>query len=1099
MTSTHLPRAALGAALFLAVGLPFAVTAATPIHGQSEDAPGPTLPTKHLFTLAAQDPVGQFDNPSGMAVAGDGSVFVADTNNNRVQHFSATGQFLDSWGAEGTSDGQFLRPTGIAVAGDRVYVADRYNFRIQVFDLDGSYRAQWGERGTGNGQFDGPAALAVWHRGDAKHDQEAVRSPNGSRRNQATLRSADTSTSIFVADTGNSRIQEFDPDGHFLRAWGVQGRDPGQLDRPLGVAVVPAPSGAAGIAAGALVIVADTFNHRLQRFRTDGTFVDVVGGRGTGTGQFDGPVGLAVASDGGLFVADRLNHRIQRFDPAGRFVATWGQQGFGAGQFVAPWGVAVGPGANGADGTVYVADGGNGRVQRFDAKGGYWGQWGAYGSGEGQFNSPVGMSFAPDGTLYVADTGNNRVQHFTGGGVFIDTLGSYGSREGQLLSPVDVAVASDGSIYVSDAGNNRIQRFDPGGKVLARWGTPGSDAGQFNGPAGIAIGSDGAVYVADRLNHRIQRFGPAGELLGTWGTRGSGPGQFDRPEDVALGPDGTVYVADSFNHRIQRFSNSTPGSLLGTWGGYGAEDGQMVGPSGVAVAGDGTVYVADTFNHRVQRFDAGGAFLVRWGGAGSGDGQFDGPLGLAVAPDGAVYVADTGNDRLQRFSARGSFLGTWGTPGSTDGQFGSPGDVAIAPDGSFYVADSGHDRIQHFSALGELLGKWGSGGGAGGQFLAPGGIDVAADGTVYVADSGNDRVQRFDPGGLFLGLWGGTGVAEGEFRYPAGVAVWPDGAHAQAAGLVTPTVQDATTAVFVADRRNNRIQAFDPIGQFRAAWGAEGSGPDQMRLPESVAVAGDGTLYVADRRNSRMVHVTATGSTLGTWGTLGRGPGQFAWPTGVAVATDGLVYVTDSGFPDSGNNNRLEAFAADGRYMGQWGGAGFAAGQFNEPAGLAAGADGKLYVADLGNDRVQVFGKGYPTAWRAEYYANRWLAMRPVVVTQTAQVNFDWDKRAPDPRLPADGFSARFERAQFFPADAYRFTVQARGAVRLWVDEALVLERSNPSGAELADLPIVRMAAGTHRVRLEFADMGGPAEVLLAWEGTDRGEKVYLPLVRRRG
>nr|MBC7244203.1 hypothetical protein [Chloroflexota bacterium] len=73
------------------------------------------LPDKFQFAIGAQAPVGQFRYPSGVAVAPDGTLYVADTGNHRVQRFSATGAFLGKWGSLGVGDGQFWYPSGVAV------------------------------------------------------------------------------------------------------------------------------------------------------------------------------------------------------------------------------------------------------------------------------------------------------------------------------------------------------------------------------------------------------------------------------------------------------------------------------------------------------------------------------------------------------------------------------------------------------------------------------------------------------------------------------------------------------------------------------------------------------------------------------------------------------------------------------------------------------------------------------------------------------------------------------------------------------------------------------------------------------------------------
>src|SRR5206468_387990 len=123
---------------------------------------------------------GQFANPTGVAVDGSGHVFVADSGNDRIQKFDASGTFLTTWGSYGTADGQFLDPEGVAVDGSgNVFVSDRGNFRMQKYTNTGTFLTKWGSQGSEDGQFSFPTGVAV-----------------------------DGSGNVFVAD-GNNRIQKF--------------------------------------------------------------------------------------------------------------------------------------------------------------------------------------------------------------------------------------------------------------------------------------------------------------------------------------------------------------------------------------------------------------------------------------------------------------------------------------------------------------------------------------------------------------------------------------------------------------------------------------------------------------------------------------------------------------------------------------------------------------------------------------------------------------------------------------------------------------------------------------------------------------------------
>jgi len=231
-------------------------------------------------------------------------------------------------------------------------------------------------------------------------------------------------------------------------------------------------------------------------------------------------------------------------------------------------------------------------------------KWGTQGAGNGQFDSPYGVAVASDGSVYVVDLNNHRIQKFTSSGVFVSKWGTIGTGNGRLDSPFGVAVAPDGNVYVADTRNNRIQKFTSTGEFIRKWGTIGTSDGQFQYPYGVAVASDGSVYVADTLNHRIQKFTSSGVFISKWGANGTGNGQFDTPFGVAVASDGSVYVAGNLNHRIQKFTSS--GVFVSKWGANGTGNGQFDTPFGVAVASDGSVYVADGGNNRIQKFSVGG-------------------------------------------------------------------------------------------------------------------------------------------------------------------------------------------------------------------------------------------------------------------------------------------------------------------------------------------------------------------------------------------------------------------------------------------------------------------------------------------------------------
>jgi DNA-binding beta-propeller fold protein YncE len=280
-------------------------------------------------------------------------------------------------------------------------------------------------------------------------------------------------------------------------------------------------------------------------------YVSQFGGSGSGNGQFNEPLGVAVdPNNGDVYVADRVNARVEKFDSNGNYMSQFGSYGTGNGQFHIPLGLGVDPGS----GDVYVTDS-NDRVEKFDSNGNYLSKFGSYGSGNGQFVVPEGVAVdRSNGDVYVADLGNNRVEKWDSSGTYLSSFGSYGSGNGQFNEPAGVAVG-DGEVYVGDVINNRVEKFDSNGAYVSQFGSTGSGNGQFDQPQGVAVDpNNGDVYVVDTPNNRVEQFDSNGNYLSQFGSYGSGNGQFENPADVAVDPrTDDVYVSDESNDRVEKF------------------------------------------------------------------------------------------------------------------------------------------------------------------------------------------------------------------------------------------------------------------------------------------------------------------------------------------------------------------------------------------------------------------------------------------------------------------------------------------------------------------------------------------------------------------
>ncbi len=290
--------------------------------------------------------------------------------------------------------------------------------------------------------------------------------------------------------------------------------------------------------------------------------------RGDPDDPLGNPAHLAVAPDGNIWVVDGDNDRFQIFAPDGSLLEVWGVSGSGEGEI------------------------------DFDTFG-----WGGYDEGA--------IAFAPDGTFYVADVGNHRIQKFGPDRGFLTAWGSEGEEAGQFDTPIDVVVDGQGRVYVLDSFRNiaptdpetgAVQVFDADGRYLAEWGVYGDKPGQMHEPFGIGLDPDGTLLIAEFANNRVQRFTPEGDLLDGWGGYGSADGEFVWAMDAAVDTAGRVFVTDYANDRVQVFDRD--GRFLAAWGEYGTDDGQFDSALGVAVGGDGIVYVTDE-GRRLQAFRVG--------------------------------------------------------------------------------------------------------------------------------------------------------------------------------------------------------------------------------------------------------------------------------------------------------------------------------------------------------------------------------------------------------------------------------------------------------------------------------------------------------------
>lgn len=604
---------------------------------------------------------------------------------------------------------------------------------------------------------------------------------------------------------------------------------------------------------------------------------------------------------------------------------------------------------------------------------------------QASFAGAFALAAAPDGTLYVLD--GARVRAIDPDGT-IDTIagsgkpgfsGDGGPAADAALEPEDggIAAAPDGTLYIADTGNHRVRAVDPdkgtvrtvagSGPSKDRWmdgafkgdGGP-ADKARLARPSDVAVGSDGTLYIADSGNYRVRAVDPDNDTIETIagaphdGDNGSGffpqpdnDGEgvpavetFVEPAGIDVGADGTVYFTETDEDRV-RAVDPDNGEIRTV-----APSARLSDPSFIEVDDDGLIYVTETGSSQVVTINAdpkearSDAEVF----AGSGQKEFSGdggpptdaglaPGGIALADDGTLHIAETVRIR---------------TVGPREKADNAAGD---APSADISTAAGGGQ-----TTLEDAWFSFGSNDALDLRLKEPDRLAVDPDGTVYFDDSQNSRVASLDPGaGAVSTLAGGGEVqqsdipeegvdpGDAQFLNPGAVAVAPDGVRYIAS-------EEGTFLSLDADGDTLALYSGDP-------------GLDRSNDVNDIAVGPKGEVYFADTTNNRIQVVRKADGDAVTY-IEDSGPGGASeprtpvlQPEHIAVAKDGTVYYSDPTWgrvravdPDDKSvriiaGNGSKGFSGDG-------GAALAA-SLATPKGLAVGADGTLYIADFGNNRVR--------------------------------------------------------------------------------------------------------------------------------------------------
>ena len=793
----------------------------------------------------------QLSYPCGLAVDAAGSLFISDTNNQRIRKVS-TGGTITTVAGNGVSgysgDGgpatlAALRgPRDVVVdAAGNIYIADVGNYAVRLVSPGGIITTA---AGTGTAGYSGDGGLATSAKLDGAWAVDLDGSGNlyiaGFSYIRVVLTSGVITTVAGIGIPGYSGDGGPATDGQFYSSFGVAVSVAGLVYladydanairlltpavTPLSiVSTSPLPQGVAGTA----------YSQTLS----------AQGGASPYTWSLTGgalPAGLSLAASGAISGTPAA---------AGSFTFTVTVQDKDSAQASAAFTVTIVPQSS----CSYSV-------------------------------SPTSEMFSESGgTVSISVTALSGCRWTASSSLSWVTIssGSSGSGSGAVTIQAAANTAAPRSGFMTVAGTSiSITQGGPGEAVIrtiAGNGTPGlsGDGGPatsagIHSPHGVALDLSGNLYIADTDNSRIRKVTPGGVISTVAGTSSgySGDGgpavnaRLSSPAYVAVDGTGNLYVTET--SRLRRISSN---GVISTAAGTGTDgmsgDGgpavnaQLNTPCGVAVDRAGTVYIADSGNHRIRRIGLDGIIATVAGSGAHGYGRLgDGgpatsaelnyPCGVAVDASGNLYFADTGNHSIRKVSTSGIITTVAGTGygvifggdngPATSADLHSPSDVAVDGAGNLYIADTSNGRVRKVTPDGIITTAAGTNGfgysGDGGpatraQLNFPSGLAIDGSGNICIADKSNHRVRFVQvgpagvlsvtttspltqgPAGLvyFQALQATGGSAPYTWAVTSGSL--PDGLTLSAGGYITGTPTAAGSFRF-------RAQAVDRLGAVAA-------------------------------------------------------------------------------------------------------------------------------------------------------------------------------------------------------------------------------------------------------------------------------------------
>lgn len=485
------------------------------------------------------------------------------------------------------------RPEAVAVADEVVYVVDSGTDQVVMYGLaEGNYLGRFGS--SAGGFFGGG-------------DEHGLDGPRGIAVHEGV---------VYVADSGNKRIQLFGVNGVFLQTLALATPDAAKE-----LPYLLKKAGDIAVADNGHVYVLDSEDDRVKVYDANGLYLRAIN-------EVTSPVALAIADDG-VYIADEQTQSVFKFDFDGKLAYQFGSKGEGKSQSKKISGLAGGKGQQ-----VYIGDAGKALVNVFQTVAGARIEPLPRAAGRtsvrwlGSVDMEAGR-IASDGkgTLYAAASLEKS------GWVVRKLLDGKVSGEVKLkdVEPLALALDGAGSLWVADKKKNRVVKLDEAGTEQLSIGSSGSGAGQFREPVSLAVASNGLIFVADRDNGSVQVFREDGVFLKKLGNPKA---KFESPVAVGLDPAGRLFVLDAERGSVLVFS--ADGGFLYEFGKL-QEGSVFKQPLDMVVTSD-EVMVLD--GSQIKAFSHQGNPLRVFGTKATGTANLAEPVSLAYGGGSTLFVSD---------------------------------------------------------------------------------------------------------------------------------------------------------------------------------------------------------------------------------------------------------------------------------------------------------------------------------------------------------------------------------------------------------------------------------------------------------------------------